>query len=295
MPEIPDVELYLHAFNTHIVGKTLNNSLVKSPFLLRTYEPAIDSFFGNVVESVFRIGKRIVWQFSNSRYFVFHLMIAGRFHWRKPLTSPRGKNDLAAFHFANGTLMLTEASPKKRASLHIVERHERLAQFDKGGLEIQKISENQFAKRLHSANRTLKRALTDPSIFSGIGNAYSDEILLDARLSPFQRASKLDDNSTSRLYVSCRRILTQWTNVLIEETEGKFPEKVTAFRKDMIAHGKFGQPCLNCGNNIQRVVFADNEMNYCPGCQTNGRILADRSLSRLLKDDWPRSIEELEQ
>ena len=294
MPEIPDIELYIHALKNFVVGRSLNKAQIKSPFLLRTFEIDLVSFFGHVVDDVFRIGKRMIWSFSGNRYFVFHLMIAGRYHWRKPDTMPRGKNELAAFQFENGTLMLTEASQKKRASLHIVEGTGCLDQFERGGLETLTISELEFAHQLHSTNRTLKRALTDPTIFSGIGNAYSDEILLDAGLSPFMRSNKLDQQATNRLFQSCKTVLTQWTNKLIEQTGDKFPEKVTAFRPEMIAHGKFGLPCKKCGNTIQRVVYANNEMNYCPGCQTDGKILADRSLSRLLKDDWPKTIEDLE-
>ena len=294
MPEIPDIELYLHALKNFVVGRPLNKAQIKSPFLLRTFEIDVDSFFGHVVGDVFRIGKRIIWSFAGTRYFVFHLMIAGRFHWRKPEVMPRGKNDLAAFQFENGTLMLTEASQKKRASLHIVEGTGCLDQFERGGLETLTISEEEFAHQLHSSNRTLKRALTDPTIFSGIGNAYSDEILLDAGLSPFARANKLDQQATHRLFQSCKNVLTHWTNSLIEQTGEKFPEKVTAFRPEMVVHGKFGLPCTKCGNTIQRVVYADKEMNYCPGCQTDGKILADRSLSRLLKDEWPKTIDDLE-
>jgi formamidopyrimidine-DNA glycosylase len=294
MPEIPDIELYLFALRKFLIGHQLHRSIIKSPFILRTFDPAIEVFELREIKRVFRIGKRIIWDFSDDHYFVFHLMIAGRFHWRKALSMPRAKNDLAAFQFSHGTLMLTEASHKKRASLHAVAGAGSLQEFERGGLEISECTEAEFAQRLHSSNRTLKRALTDPAVFSGIGNAYSDEILIRARMSPFKRANTLDQPSTSALFETCKVVLSEWKERLIEQTGDRFPEKVTAFRPEMLAHGKFGQVCPQCGNKIQRVVYADNEMNYCPGCQTGGKILADRSLSRLLKDDWPKTIDELD-
>ena len=295
MPELPDISSYLVALERQIVGQRLQKIVVRSPFLVRTVEPDLYSLEGEVVLELSRIGKRIVWHFSNERYLVFHLMIAGRFHWKKPGTRPNGKNDLAAFSFESGTLMLTEASQKKRAALHVVQGAKSLAQFDRGGIEPLTCSLEEFAGALRQENHTLKRSLSDPRLLSGIGNAYSDEILFAARLSPVMLTSRLSDEHIAKLYAAMQRVLREWTERLNAEAAQRFPEKVTAFRREMAVHGRFGKPCLVCGTAIQRIVHAENESNYCPRCQTGGKLLADRSLSRLLKDDWPRTIEEWEE
>jgi formamidopyrimidine-DNA glycosylase len=242
-----------------------------------------------------RIGKRIVWHFSGERFLVFHLMIAGRFHWKKAETRPTGKNDLAAFGFQSGTLMLTEASQKKRASLHLVSGKAALAQFDRGGIDPLECSLAEFRSALKRENHTLKRSLADPRLFSGIGNAYSDEILFAAQLSPVMLTRRIGDADIERLYTATQAVLREWTDRLNREASERFPEKVTAFRPEMAVHGRFGKPCPICGTVFQRIVYAENESNYCPRCQTRGKLLADRSLSRLLKDDWPRTIEEWEE
>jgi formamidopyrimidine-DNA glycosylase len=247
------------------------------------------------VQDLSRIGKRIVWHFADEVFVVIHLMIAGRFHWKKkPGVRPGGKNDLAAFSFPTGTLMLTEASQKKRAALHVVRGQAALAQHDRGGLEPLACSAAEFRAALTRENHTLKRALADPRLFAGIGNAYSDEILHAARLSPVTLTSRLDDADIARLFASVQTVLGQWSSRLVSEATQKFPEKVTAFRPEMAVHGRFRQPCPVCGTAVQRIVYAENETNYCPRCQTGGKLLADRSLSRLLKNDWPRTIEEWE-
>lgn len=294
MPELPDVTLYLDALERFIGGKQLERIQVRSPFVLRTVEPDLFSLEGRTVRGFRRLGKRIVWEFDDELYLVFHLMIAGRFHWRKPGASTRGKNDLAAFHFDTGVLMLTEASQKKRASLAVVSGEAGLQEHDRGGGEILEMNEASFRERLCCENHTLKRALTDPRFFSGIGNAYSDEILHAAGMSPVKLTSRLSDDEISRLFTATQETLRAWTSRLLEQTGASFPEKVTAFRPEMAAHGKYGQPCPTCGTKIQRIVRADNETNYCPRCQTGGKLLKDRSLSRLLRDDWPKSIDELE-
>jgi formamidopyrimidine-DNA glycosylase len=295
MPELPDITSYLVALRPRIVGQRLLRISVKSPFLVRTVEPDLYSLAGEEVLDVSRIGKRIVWHFAGERFLVFHLMIAGRFHWKPAGARAAGKNDLAAFSFESGTLLLTEASKKKRASLHVVQGHESLAQFDRGGLEPLKASLPQFQAALTRENHTLKRALADPRLFAGIGNAYSDEILFAARLSPVALTSRLNDAEIARLYAAAQSVLTQWIDKLSAEAAKGFPEKVTAFRPEMSVHGRFGKPCRDCGTLIQRIRYAENETNYCPRCQTAGKLLADRSLSRLLKDDWPRTIEEWEE
>jgi formamidopyrimidine-DNA glycosylase len=295
MPELPDLESYLIALHDRLVGHVLQAVVVRSPFLLRTFEPPIESFAGHVVERVWRQGKRIVWQFPLDRFLVFHLMIAGRFHWRKTNAACRGKNDLAAFRFSSGTLLLTEASQKKRASLHAVQGLAAVRALDRGGLEPLACTAAEFREALLKENHTLKRSLADPRLFSGIGNAYSDEILHAAGLSPLQWTSRLNDEQIARLFACTRRVLSDWRDVLCAEALERFPEKVTAFREEMAVHGKVGQPCPVCGSTVQRIVYAENECNYCPRCQTEGRLLADRSLSRLLKDDWPRTIEEWEE
>ena len=295
MPELPDIVSYLVALRPRIVGQRLERITVRSPFFVRTVQPDLYSLEGQTVLDLSRIGKRIVWDFSGERFFVFHLMIAGRFHWKKPGARPAGKNDLAAFAFDEGTLLLTEASQKKRASLHVVKGAASLDQFRRGGLEPLDATLKQFREALLRENHTLKRALADPRLFSGIGNAYSDEILHAAGLSPVTLTSRLDEADIHRLFTATQSTLNDWTERLRSAASEKFPEKVTAFRKGMAVHGRFRQPCPVCGTLIQRIVYAENETNYCPRCQTGGKLLADRSLSRLLKDDWPRTIEEWEE
>lgn len=294
MPELPDIASYLAALTPRIVGQRLLRIVVKSPFLVRTFDPPLESLAGETIEQISRLGKRIVWHFSGDRYLVFHLMIAGRFHWKRAGAMPRGKNDLAAFHLETGTLLLTEASQKKRASLHLVQGPQSLDPFRRGGIEPLECSLNDFRAVLLRENHTLKRALTDPRLFSGIGNAYSDEILHAARLSPVALTSRLTGDEIERLFAATQSTLGLWTSRLVNEANETFPEKVTAFRAEMAVHGRFGQPCPACGTSVQRIRYADNETNYCPRCQTGGKLLADRSLSRLLKDDWPRTIDEWE-
>jgi len=294
VPELPDIASYLVALRPRIVGQPLEKIQVKSPFLVRTVEPDLFSLAGEPVEDVSRIGKRIVWHFGGQRFLVFHLMIAGRFHWKRPGVRPTGKNDLAAFAFPGGTLLLTEASKKKRASLHVIQGQAALARFDRGGLEPLVATLAQFRNALTRENHTLKRALADPRLFSGIGNAYSDEILFSAKLSPVTLTSRLSEADLTRLFAAVQSTLQHWTEKLNAEATESFPEKITAFRPEMFVHGKFQEPCRQCGTLIQRIRYAENETNYCPRCQTGGKLLADRSLSRLLKDDWPRTIEEWE-
>lgn len=295
MPELPDVELYLTALDKLLGNQRIDSVVVKSPFLLRTFDPDISICHDLNVFGFTRIGKRIVWNLSTNYYLVFHLMIAGRFHWKKKRTLPKGKNDLAAFHFEHGTMMLTEASTKKRASLHVIHGQDGLAQFDRGGLNVLECDFDEFKTVLLRKNHTLKRALTDPKIFDGIGNAYSDEILHKANLSPLKWTSRLDEQETVRLYEAVRSILASFTKLLHSQNRTGFPEKVTAFRPEMAAHGKYNEPCPICQTKIQRIIYANNETNYCPRCQTSGKLLADRSMSRLLKGDWPKSIDELEE
>lgn len=295
MPELPDIVTYLQALRERIVGNALLKIQVRSPFLVRTVEPDLMTLAGKVVRNVSRIGKRMVWHFDEELYLVFHLMIAGRFHLKKPGTLPKGKNDLAAFGFEGFTLMLTEANQKKRASLHVLQGQAALDAQDRGGLEPLESSLADFRAALTRENHTLKRALTDPRLFSGIGNAYSDEILHAARLSPVTLTSRLDEEQIDRLFTATQATLQTWTERLMAEARTKFPENVTAFRPGMAVHGRFGQPCPVCGTAVQRIVRAENETNYCPRCQTGGKLLADRSLSRLLKDDWPKTIEEWEE
>jgi len=295
VPELPDITSYLVALSPRIVGQRLKAIQVRSPFLVRTVEPDLFSLAGETVLDVSRIGKRIVWHFADERFLVLHLMIAGRFHWKPAGTRPRGKNDLAAFDFDSGTLMLTEASQKKRASLHVVRGKPALAAFDRGGIEPLDCSLVEFVSALKCENHTLKRALADPRLFSGIGNAYSDEILFAAKLSPVMLTLRLTDEQSEQLYRSTKDVLQQWVVRLNDEALARFPEKVTAFRPEMAVHGRFGKLCPQCGTLVQRIVYAENECNYCPRCQTGGKLLADRSLSRLLKDDWPRTIDEWEE
>jgi formamidopyrimidine-DNA glycosylase len=295
MPELPDITLYIESLQERIVGRQLLKIRLGSPFILRSVDPPISDAFEKSVTGIRRIGKRIVFQLEGELYIVIHLMIAGRFHWKKPNAKLPGRISHAAFDFETGTLLLTEASSKKRASMHIVKGASKLSQFDRGGLEVLDANEQSFKYTLIRENRTLKRALTDPTIFSGIGNSYSDEILHHARLSPLKLSRKLSDEEIARLFESTLSILRQWTDRLRSELKGEFPEKVTAFRVEMAVHGRFGKPCPVCGTAVQRIVYAENECNYCPRCQTGGRLLSDRSLARLLKDDWPKTVDELEQ
>lgn len=294
MPELPDIQLYIHALRTRIVGHPIENVRLASPFLLRSIDPPLDSIRGRTIVGLRRLGKRIVFDVQDEVFLVFHLMIAGRFRW-KPLRAPiPGKVGLFALDFAHGTLVLTEAGTKRRASLHVVQGLEALSRHDPGGLEVLEADFSAFDEALRRDNHTLKRALTDPHLFSGIGNAYSDEILHAARLSPFKQTAGLTAEESRRVYDATRATLTTWTKRLQEETGDDFPEKVTAFREGMAVHGRYGKPCPVCGSPVQRIVYADNEANYCVTCQTGGKLLADRSLSRLLREDWPRTLEDLE-
>lgn len=295
MPELPDVALYIEALQSRIVGQPLQRIRLVSPFLLRNVDPPLHLAEGKRVVGLRRIGKQIVWELEDSLFLVFHLMIAGRFHWKKPGSKPAGKVGLAAFEFPPGSLHLTEASTKKRASLHCVRGSETLARFNRGGVEVFDSTIEQFREALKRENHTLKRTLTDPRLFSGIGNSYSDEILHRAGLSPLLLSQKLSNEESGRLFESTRIVLREWIDRLRVKSGTSFPEKVTAFHDEMAVHGKFGNPCPVCGTKVQRIVYAENECNYCPRCQTGGKILADRSLSRLLKDDWPRTVEELEE
>ena len=295
MPELPDVVVYLEALERRILGRALVAVRLLSPFVLRTVEPPVAALYGRRVLQLRRMGKRIVLGFEDDLFLVIHLMIAGRLRWGQPGAKAPGKIGLAAFDFDGGTLLLTEAGSKRRASLHVVAGNAALAEFQRGGLEPLEVSEAEFAARLRLESHTLKRGLTDPRLFSGIGNAYSDEILHRARLSPLKLTGRLTDEETARLYVATRAVLTEWTERLRRESGDGFPEKVTAFREGMAVHGRFGQPCPACGTRVQRIRYAENETNYCPSCQTEGRLLADRGLSRLLKEDWPRSLDELDE
>ena len=294
MPELPDLTVYLEALAARIIGQRLERMLIRSPFLLRTAEPPIESALGRRVNEVRRIGKRLAIGLEGDLWLVFHLMIAGRLHWYDRGTTPSKRAALARLEFGDGVLTLTEAGSKRRASLHLLSGQRALRRQDPGGIEILESSLEQFAAQLRSENHTLKRALTDPRLFSGIGNAYSDEILHAARLSPVMLTSRIDDEEAARLYAAVREQLELWTERLRRLAGSGFPEGVTAFRKDMAVHGRFRQPCPVCGAPVQRIRYAENETNYCARCQTGGRLLADRSLSRLLKDDWPRDIDALD-
>jgi formamidopyrimidine-DNA glycosylase len=294
MPELPDVLLYLHALTPRVVGHRVGGIRLASPFLLRSIETPLSAIEGRQVVALRRLGKRIVLEFEGELFLVFHLMIAGRFRWKDPGARIPGKVGLLAIDFAHGTLVMTEAGAKKQASLHVVSGREALAQHDPGGLDVLEADLPAFRAALQRDNHTLKRALTDPHLFSGIGNAYSDEILHAARLSPFKQTNALTDDEIRCLHDATRLTLSTWIADLQNETGEEFPEKVTAFRDGMAVHGRYGKPCPVCGSPVQRVVYAANEANYCATCQTGGRLLADRSLSRLLKDDWPRTLEELE-
>jgi formamidopyrimidine-DNA glycosylase len=294
MPELPDIEAYLGALQSRVVGQPLTKIRIASPFLLRTVEPPLSSVEGQVVRELRRIGKRIGFGFDNDLWLVLHLMIAGRLHWRSLGAKLGGRQNLAAFDFPQGSLVLTEAGAKRRASLQLLAGEDALTAVDPGGIDVFATDLAGFRAVLTTENRTLKRALTDPRFLSGIGNAYSDEILHAAQLSPIALTHKLSDDDWERLFTATRETLRQWADKLSAEAKNRFPEKVTAFRKDMAVHGRYGEPCPRCGEKIQRIRYADNETNYCVRCQTGGKVLADRSLSRLLGSDWPRSLEELE-
>ncbi len=294
MPELPDIAAYISALEPRIIGQPLEHVRIASAFLLRTARPPVASVEGRVVRELRRIGKRIAIGVDGDLWLVLHLMIAGRLHWRPPGAKLAGRQNLAAFDFPHGSLVLTEAGTKRRASLHLFEGEEALRSIDPGGIDVLSSDLNSFRKALTIENRTLKRALTDPRILSGIGNAYSDEILHAAQLSPVKMTHKLDPQEWERLYVATQATLKLWIERLIDEAKASFPEKVTAFRKDMAVHGRYGEPCPRCGEPIQRIRYADNETDYCVKCQTGGKLLADRSLSRLLKSDWPRTLDELE-
>ena len=292
MPELPDITVYVEALQRRIAGATLDEVRLKTPFLLRTVDPPLSELIGRRVTAVERLGKRIVIALEDELFAVLHLMIAGRLHW-KARGAKGGRSPLAEFDFSTGTLTLTEAGTKRRASLYLVRGRDGLTEHGRGGLEVLSATREEFAERLRSENHTIKRSLTDPRLFSGIGNAYSDEILHRARMSPVKLTSRLSDDEIARLFDATRSVLIEWTDRLRVEAGEGFPEKVTAFRDEMAVHGKFNQPCPVCGTPVQRIRYADNETNYCARCQTDGKLLADRALSRLLKGDWPKSIDEL--
>jgi formamidopyrimidine-DNA glycosylase len=294
MPELPDITVYLEALERRLVGQVLERVRLENIFVLRTAVPPIDSLEKRRVVALRRLGKRIALGFEGECWLVIHLMITGRLQWTDGEAKPRARNALAHFRFANGTLTLTEAGTKRRASLHVLEGEAGLQAHDRGGIDVFQCSEAEFRQALTRENHTLKRSLTDPRLFSGIGNAYSDEILHAAKLSPVTLTQKLSGAEIARLLQATRDVLRLWTERLRAEAGGGFPEKVTAFRPEMAVHGKFGEPCPVCGTKVQRIRYAENEVNYCPRCQTGGKLLADRSLSRLLKQDWPRTIDELE-
>jgi formamidopyrimidine-DNA glycosylase len=295
MPELPDVTVYRERLDALLVGAVLDEIRLRSTFLLRTVAPPIALLHGKKLRVVERLGKRLVFGFDDDHFLVLHLMIAGRLHWYPREKKLGSRIDLAAFDFATGTLVLTEAGSKKRASLHLVRGRAALAAFDRGGLEVHGATLAQFAERLRSENRTLKRALCDPTLFSGIGNAYSDEILHRARLSPVTLTSRVDDAAVERLRAAIVATMDRWTELLRAETGAGFPTKVTAFRDGMAVHGRYGQPCPDCGSPVQRIRYADSECNYCAQCQCGGKLLADRGLSALLKKDWPKTLAELEE
>jgi formamidopyrimidine-DNA glycosylase len=295
MPELPDITVYIEALEQRILRHTLLQAQIASVFLVRTLEPPVNACIGHTVSSIRRVGKRIAIGFDNDVWLVLHLMIAGRLHWYDKARKPDGRRTLAAFLFDNGCLTLTEAGSQKRASLHMAAGETGLAELDPGGMDVMTASLDEFARGLTVGNHTLKRALTDPRVFSGIGNAYSDEILHRARLSPITLTSRLTAEEIARLYFATREVLQAWVERLRAEAAGGFPEKVTAFRPEMAAHGRYGLPCPRCESKIQRIRYASNETNYCAVCQTRGHLLADRALSRLLGKDWPRTLEELEE
>jgi len=299
MPELPDITAYITAIEARVLNQPLLDLRIATPFLLRTVNPPLEAFTNNPVRALRRIGKRIVFVFDEELFLVLHLMIAGRLHWfdlnaKKGRPKLGGRNNLAAFDFPNGSLTLTEAGSKRRASLHAIRGEQNLADLDPGGLDPLTLTEPGFIQALTAENRTLKRALTDPRVLSGIGNAYSDEILWAAQLSPLAQTRKLTPEEFHRLHTATQQTLIEWTTRFNAEAAKSFPEKVTAFRPEMATHGRFNLPCPRCGTPIQRIRYADNETNYCPTCQTNGKVLADRSLSRLLGSDWPRTLDQLE-
>jgi formamidopyrimidine-DNA glycosylase len=295
MPELPDIVVYIEALERRILDHVLEEVLAPGPSLLRTANPPLQAVFHHRVTGLRRIGKRIAIGFDNGLWLVLHLMIAGRLHWSEKRVMPDGRRTLAAFNFDNGTLTLTEAGTRKRASLHLLAGAAELEKHDPGGIDVLSATSEQFGATLVSANHTLKRALTDPRLFSGIGNAYSDEILFHAQLSPVTLTQRLKPEEMSRLYEATRNTLTQWVQELRAEVGDNFPKKVTAFHDQMAVHGRYGEPCPRCGAKVQRIRYASNETNYCANCQTGGKLLADRALSRLLREDWPRSLEELEE
>jgi formamidopyrimidine-DNA glycosylase len=293
VPELPDLTVYVEALRTRVVGTRLEGVRLGSPFLLRTVNPPLDRAFGRTVESVGLLGKRIVFSLDDDLHLIVHLMIAGRLHWKPAGAKLEGRRGLAAFDFGRGTLTLTEAGTKRRAALHLVSGAAGMATLDRGGLDVMRASTKAFRTALVAENHTVKRALTDPRLFSGIGNSYSDEILHAARLSPMQLTRNLDDEEIARLQAAAVATLREWTERLRAAAGDGFPEKVTAFRDEMAVHGRFGKPCPVCRAPVQRIVYAENEANYCAKCQTGGRLLADRALSRLLRDDWPRRLEDV--
>ena len=294
MPELPDIAAYLEALKPRVLGQRLEHIRLANPFLLRTTQPPVATAEGRTVSELRRVGKRIAIGLDGELWLVLHLMIAGRLHWRPPETKLSGRQNLAAFDFPHGALTLTEAGTKRRASLHVLQGEHGLASIDPGGIDLFRTDVQTFSSMLTSENHTLKRVLTDPRLFSGIGNAYSDEILHAAELSPIAQTQRLTSDEIGRLYNAARNTLQQWVERLCSDAQQKFPEKVSAFREDMAVHGRYGKPCPRCGEKIQRIQYADNETNYCARCQTGGKILADRGLSRLLRADWPRTLEELE-
>ncbi len=294
MPELPDISVYIEALDAKTRGQRLLEVRLASPFLLRTAEPPLSASFDREVVALRRLGKRIVFSLAGDLHLVLHLMIAGRLRWKDDAAKIPGKVGLAAFDFDSGTLLLTEASSKKRASLHLVQGTEGLSAHDRGGLEVVGSSRHEFSAAIRRENHTLKRTLTDARLFSGIGNAYSDEILFDAQLSPMKLSQSLSDEDIERLHRSTLSVLERFTDAIRAEAGGELPQKVTAFRDDMMVHGRYRQPCRVCGTKIMRIAFAENELNYCPTCQNEGRLLADRSLSRLMKKDWPKRVEDLE-
>lgn len=295
MPELPDITVYLEALEPRILGRRLERVLIAGPSLLRTADPPVQAAEGHIVTALRRIGKRIAIGLDNDLWLVLHLMIAGRLHWSRTPKKPDGRRTLAAFQFDSDCLTLTEAGTRKRASMHVVQGESALEALDPGGIDAVSASAGLFARALTRENHTLKRALTDPHLFSGIGNAYSDEILHRARLSPITLTSRLSHDEVARLHKATQEVLEEWVVRLRAETAGKFPENVTAFREEMAVHGRYGKPCPRCGAKVQRIRYADNETNYCAICQTEGKLLADRALSRLLREDWPRTLEELEE
>ena len=294
MPELPDVAVYVDRLMAYVLGRPVDGVRILNPFVLRTVDPPVSELIGRRIIGVRRLGKRIIIALEDEHYLVIHLMIAGRLRWRPPGKKLPGKLALAALDFADGTLFLSEAGSTRRASLHLVRGEESVRAFDRGGLEVLDTSVTELATRLRSENHTLKRALTDPRLFSGIGNAYSDEILHRARLSPLALTGRLADEAVERLFRAAQEVLREWTERLRVQAGDGFPETVTAFREEMAVHGRFGKPCPTCGALVQRIRYAQNETNYCARCQTGGRLLADRAMSRLLREDWPRSLDELE-